>query len=192
MGELFERPLNQLLQDLGAARPTPGCGAAAALVAASGLALVRKALAVSAARAPEPRLVALLERADHLLPAFADYAMADQAAFQRLVKAQADTLEQDAARRQACAVPLASAHQCLQALDIAQHGWPLCAAVVRSDLLAGARLLHAALLAALTAVDADLVDLPPAEQQQVRASRAHLARRARQQLRHLMKRARQR
>jgi formiminotetrahydrofolate cyclodeaminase len=75
--------------------------------------------------------------------------------------------QKQAASRQACAVPLALAHCCLEALDLSVNAWPLTDPNVQSDAQAGAVLIHSGLSAALINVDADMgsLDNPTARDQ---------------------------
>ena len=141
-------------------RPTPGSGAAAAVVSDIGLALVLKWLRISEARGSEPARRRLLQTAESLIGRPGAFADADIRAFQAYLHASRDdTADLQTASRQACAVPLATAHSCLEALDLANEAWPRVAAVVRSDVQAGALLIHAGLSAALINVDADMASL---------------------------------
>ncbi len=144
-------------------RPTPGCGAAAAVVSDIGLALVLKGLRISEARGSEPARRRLLQTAEALIGRPGAFADADIRAFQAYLHASRDdTANLQTASRQACAVPLATAHSCLEALELASEAWPLVAIVVRSDVQAGALLIHAGLSAALINVDADMASLEDA------------------------------
>lgn len=144
-------------------RPTPGCGAAAAVVSDIGLALALKGLRVSESRGSESARRRLLKTAEGLIGRPGAFADADIRAFQNYLHASRDdTADLQTASRQACAVPLATAHSCLEALELANEAWPLVAAVVRSDVQAGALLIHAGLSAALINVDADMASLDDA------------------------------
>ena len=88
--------------------------------------------------------------ADDDMQAFSDYLSAAR---------EGEAEDKQAAARQACAVPLALAHCCLEALELAVDAWPLTDPNVQSDVQAGAVLIHAGLSAALINVDADMPSL---------------------------------
>lgn len=141
-------------------QPTPGCGAAAAVTADVGLALVVKGLRISEAHSSEPHRHELLQAAEALLGRAGVFADHDMQAFNDYLSAAREGLEQkQAAARQACAVPLALAHCCIEALELAITAWPCTAANVQSDIQAGAILIHAGLSTALINVDADMASL---------------------------------
>ncbi|WP_019341235.1 cyclodeaminase/cyclohydrolase family protein [Stutzerimonas stutzeri] len=147
-----------------ARQPTPGCGAAAAVTADIGLALVLKGLRISEAHASDPTRLELTQAAQALLGRPGAFADDDMQAFSEYLSAsREDEPEQkQAASRQACAVPLALAHCCLEALELAVNAWPCTAPIVQSDVQAGAVLIHAGLSAALINVDADMASLEDA------------------------------
>lgn len=157
---------NQTLADfrdaLGADRPTPSCGAASAVSASLGMALVGMAVRITRADATEadrPPLQDLLTRCDTLTESLGQQADADVRAFEAyLASAKEQRPEGPApeALRQALAVPLASARLCRQGLETARVALPLCKPGLRSDVVAGAGLLHAALGAVLLNLDANL------------------------------------
>lgn len=146
---------------MAARQPTPGCGAAAAVTAEIGLALVVKGLRISEAHESVPSRRALTHTAEALLGRPGAFADDDMQAFSEYLSAtrDGDPEDQQAAARQACAVPLALAHCCLQALELAATAWPCSAENVQSDIQAGAVLIHAGLSAALINVDADMASL---------------------------------
>lgn len=169
-------------------QPTPGCGPAAAVVADIGLALVLKALRISEARRSKAQRARLVEDAQALLGRPGAFADEDVQAFRDFLAANRDghPSERQAASRQACAVPLATAHACLQALGMAVEALPLVAKAVRSDVQAGALLIHAGLGAALINVDADLPAIPDeAERAQLGQTRQRLQEEADQRLKTL-------
>ncbi len=173
--------LERFRQDTAANRPTPGCGAVAAVSASLGLALVLKALRISQARQEDPRRQRLIEPVETLLERLGSFADDDMQAFSRYLQAarQPDDASDDdalqAAARQACAVPLATAHACLEALGLSVSALPLAIEVVRADIQAGALLIHSALSAALLNVDADLPCLSEQDsREQARAMRQRL------------------
>lgn len=142
-------------------QPTPGCGAAAAVTADVGLALVVKGLRISEAHSSEPHRHELLQAAEALLGRAGVFADHDMQAFNDYLSAarEGQSERKQAAARQACAVPLALAHCCIEALELAVAAWPCTAANVQSDIQAGAILINAGLSAALINVDADMVSL---------------------------------
>lgn len=158
-------------------QPTPGCGAAAAVTADIGLALVLKGLRISEAHGSDPTRRALLQAAEALLGRPGAFADDDVRAFGDYLNAARDgePEQKQAASRQACAVPLALAHCCLEALELAVDAWPCTDPNVQSDAQAGAVLIHAGLSAALINVDADVASLEDAvSRDQVAQSRTHL------------------
>ncbi|TRX75379.1 cyclodeaminase/cyclohydrolase family protein [Pseudomonas mangiferae] len=156
---------NQTLADfrdaLGADRPTPSCGAASAVSASLGMALVGMAVRITLADATEADrlpLQDLLSRCDTLTESLGQQADADVRAFDAYLASDKEHPEGPApeALRQALAVPLASARLCHQGLEAARAALPLCKPGLRSDVVAGAGLLHAALGAVLLNLDANL------------------------------------
>ncbi len=134
---------------------------AAAVTADIGLALVVKGLRISEAHGSEPARLELLRTAEALLGRPGAFADDDMQAFSDYLDAarSGEPEQKQAASRQACAVPLALAHCCLEALDLAVRAWPLTDPNVQSDAQAGAVLIHAGLSAALINVDADIGNL---------------------------------
>lgn len=154
---LWELTLAQF-REATAGRGMPGCGAVAAVVADCGLALVVKALRVSEKRERREGRVDLLQSAQVLLGRPGAFADDDVAAFQDYLDAE-DPEAQQMASRQACAVPLATARVCNEALAIAEAAWPEVVESVRCDVRAGALLIGAAIDAVLLNVEADLAGL---------------------------------
>ncbi|MGQ4877860.1 cyclodeaminase/cyclohydrolase family protein [Billgrantia sp. LNSP4103-1] len=145
-------------------RGMPGCGAAAAVSAALGMALVLKGLRLSDDRS------ALISRGDALCEALARLADDDIAVFGQFLAAakrapnaaeragkQEDEMER--AVESACRVPLEIARACRDALALSAEALPLTAERFHSDTRAGARLLHAALLAVLAGLEDNLQGL---------------------------------
>lgn len=160
-----------------ARQPTPGCGAAAAVTADIGLALVLKGLRISEAHGSDPVRHELLQAAEALLGRPGAFADDDMQAFDDYLSAarHGEVENKQAAARQACAVPLALAHCCLEALELAVDAWPRTDPIVQSDVHAGAVLIHAGLSAALINVDADMASLDDAaSQDQVGRTRRRL------------------
>ncbi len=176
---VWVQPLASYRAATAADKPTPGCGAAAAVTADIGLALVVKGLRISEAHAVDPVRQRLLQAAETLLGRPGTFADDDMQAFSDYLSAARDGEAEDkqAAARQACAVPLALAHCCLEALELAVDAWPLTDPNVQSDVQAGAVLIHAGLSAALINVDADRSSLnAAAARQQAGRTRRRLQR----------------
>lgn len=166
--ELWRESLAAFRAALAADAPTPGCGAAAAVTADLGLALVVKALRISRRHADSVALAEQLAQAESLLGRLGRFADEDMQAFSDYLQAaQRSDEARELAARQACAVPLASAHGCLQGLEIAVVARPLVRGALSSD-------VHAALSAALLNVDADLAQLSTAQAHRLRAARTRL------------------
>lgn len=176
MDDPWQARLAEFRGALASSAPMPGCGAAAAVVADLGLALVAKALRISQAHGGNGERSALLAEADRLLGRPGRFAEDDMQAFTAYLRAaQQDDAALAEAARQACAVPLATAHSCLQGLEVAVAAWPLAAGSLQSDVEAGARLLHVALTAVLLNVDANLAPIrPAADARRARAARQRL------------------
>lgn len=176
MSRVWTRPLAEFRDAAAANQPTPGCGAVAAVSADLGLALVLKGLRISDAHERTSRRRQLLEAAESMLGRPGAFADDDMQAFEAYLDSLHDDPEaRQQASRQACAVPLATARSCLQALELAVAAWPQTALHVRSDVHAGALLIHAALSAVLLNVDADLAALGDrVAQQQTRQARRRL------------------
>ncbi|MCQ4319010.1 cyclodeaminase/cyclohydrolase family protein [Stutzerimonas stutzeri] len=158
-------------------QPTPGCGAAAAVTADIGLALVLKGLRISEAHGSDPTRRALLQAAEALSGRPGAFADDDDRAFGDYLNAarEGEPEQKQAASRQACAVPLALAHCCLEALALAVDAWPCTDPNVQSDTRAGAMLIHAGLSAALINVDADMASIEDAaSRDQVAQTRTRL------------------
>lgn len=150
-----------------ARQPTPGCGAAAAVTADIGLALVLKGLRISEAHTSDPTRLELTQSAQALLGRPGAFADDDMQAFSEYLSAsrEDEPKQKQAASRQACAVPLALAHCCLEALELAVNAWPCTAPAWTSLWTIGAVLIHAGLSAALINVDADMASLDDASAQ---------------------------
>ncbi|UPQ83215.1 cyclodeaminase/cyclohydrolase family protein [Pseudomonas knackmussii] len=160
-----------------ARQPTPGCGAAAAVTADIGVALVLKGLRISEAHGSDPVRHELLQAAEALLGRPGAFADDDMQAFDDYLSAarHSEVEDKQAAALQACAVPLALAHCCLEALELAVDAWPRTDPIVQSDVQAGAVLIHAGLSAALINVDADMTSLEdPSAQDQAGRTRRRL------------------
>ncbi len=139
-----------------AERALPGCGAVTAVSADLAVALIVKALRVSAAHG-DASCDALLVEARTLLGRPGAFAADDVAVF-------AEYLKDDEGRapdlsRQACAVPLATAHVCVEALGIAERALPMVESSLRCDVEAAVPLLSACVDAVLLNVEADMQGL---------------------------------
>lgn len=149
---LWQLPLAQFRHAV-AERALPGCGAVAAVTADLAVALIVKALRVSAAHG-DAACAALLAEARSLLGrpgAFADDDVAVFAEYLDGDEGQASDLS-----RQACAVPLATAHACVEAQGIAERAWPMVEPSLRCDVEAAVLLLGACVDAVLLNVEADM------------------------------------
>ena len=137
---------------IAAAQPTPGCGAAAAVTADIGLALILKGLRISEVHGTGAERQHLVRSAETLLGR-----------------------------------PGAFADDDMQALGFAVSAWPLVLPMLRSDVQAGAMLVHAGLSAALINVDADLPMVEDvAERDLVAQARQRLQEQADERLRRLL------
>lgn len=137
-----------------AERALPGCGAVTAVSADLAVALIVKALRVSAAHG-SASCEALLAEARALLGRPGAFADDDVAVFSDFLKGdQAPELS-----RQACAVPLATAHACVEALGTAERALPMVEPSLRCDVEAAVLLLSACADAVLLNVEADMDEL---------------------------------
>ena len=141
---VWTQRLAEFREATAARQPTPGCGAAAAVTADIGLALVVKGLRISEAHGSDAARLELLQAAESLLGRPGAFADDDVQAFRGYLDAarSGEPEQKQAASRQACAVPLALAHCCLEALDLAVKAWSLTDPNVQSDAQAGAVLIH--------------------------------------------------
>ncbi len=174
---LWQLPLAQFRNAV-AERALPGCGAVAAVTADLAVALIVKALRVTAGQRDDDRCSALLDEARALLGRPGAFADDDVAVFREVLKDQHDDRLASSAARQACAVPLATAHACIEALGIAERALLLVDPALRCDVEAAVLLLVACVDAVLLNVDADLQGLDDAqarERVQVRAERLAIA-----------------
>ncbi|WP_028240140.1 cyclodeaminase/cyclohydrolase family protein [Stutzerimonas azotifigens] len=194
---LWQLSLQAYLERTGTGGAAPGCGPAAALTLATGLALVTKGLHLARAHQETPERTALLERAAALQDRLAQLADDDAQAFAEYLQARRERASGDAltgelrhATRRTCAVPLATAHEGLEALGLALAAWPETTTELQSDTLAGALLIHAGIGAALIGVEADLKALDEAtEREQAARARDHAREEADRCLAELRRRA---
>ncbi|APQ10670.1 hypothetical protein BJP27_03800 [Pseudomonas oryzihabitans] len=164
---LWQQTLAQFRDGTGSTLPTPGSGSAATLAAVLGVALVLKGLKISQQRQPVTRHAELIALGERLQEALSTCADADVQAFANYLEADRQAngaASEEGERRQqalnlaaanAIQIPIATAQLCLEGLDLAVIATPLTVEPLRSDALAGGRLLHGALGAVLTTVDAD-------------------------------------
>ncbi|QDD88590.1 cyclodeaminase/cyclohydrolase family protein [Pseudomonas oryzihabitans] len=164
---LWQQTLAQFRDGTGSTLPTPGSGSAATVAAVLGIALVLKGLKISQQRQPVTRHAELITLGERLQEALSTCADADVQAFANYLEADRQAngaVSEEGERRQqalnlaaanAIQIPIATAQLCLEALDLAVIATPLTVEPLRSDALAGGRLLHGALGAVLTTVDAD-------------------------------------
>ncbi|WP_197038287.1 cyclodeaminase/cyclohydrolase family protein [Billgrantia saliphila] len=158
------------------ARAMPGCGAAAAVSAGFGLALVLKGLRLSDARAPSAQRSGMIARGDALGDALARLADEDVAVFENYLSAvkrshgapqrveqRDDKTELERAIESTCRVPLEIARACRDGLALSVEALPQTAERLQSDTRAGARLLHAGLNAVLVGLADNLGDLADPE-----------------------------
>jgi len=181
--QLMDRSLAAFRHDL-ANRTTPGCGAAAAVAADFGLALIEKGIAISAGDNPSPESVSLahqLEKCSGRLSTFADE---DAEAFAAFLKSSGCGASAPAAgasdERQSSTcpeaklineVPLNAAVTCLDGMRLVESALLATSPSLRSDVLAGARMLHCSLQILLRVVDENLAVLDEQLQNQLRAER---------------------
>lgn len=161
----------------------PGCGAAAAVCAGLGLALVLKGLRLSEARSSVPVRVALIERGDDLRDTLARLGDADVAAFERYLEIMKQPhAKPEQARRhdqlaraieKTCRVPLEIACASRDGLALGVEALEQTSARLRSDTQAGLRLMHAGLNAVLIGFDDNLADIDDAALRNVLAQERH-------------------
>lgn len=157
---LLDLTLRELLERLGSSDPTPGGGAAAAVVGALGAALVEMTANLTIGR---PRFAEIDDRARGMERRAADLraklsalSNADADAFERVSAAyklpRADEAQRaarsqaiQAALREAAEVPVQTASLSAQVLELAEEAAPILNPAVISDVLVGALLAHSAL-----------------------------------------------
>jgi formiminotetrahydrofolate cyclodeaminase len=177
-GSLLDLTVRELLERLASAAPTPGGGAAAALAAAMGAALVQMTANLTIGR---PRLAEVQEQAQAIQAQAArlgarleELADADAEAYARVTAAYAlarDTEEQRVARSAAiqqalggaAGVPLQVVQVCAEVLDVCQAAAPVLNQSVISDVMVGALLAHAGLEAAAVNVEVNLAGITSRE-----------------------------
>lgn len=176
-------------------RSTPGCGAAAALNGCLGLSLILKGVRLHRGESgPDPQRRRLIDEGDALQQALAEAVDDDAAAFDDYLQAQRrssdDAAESDPcdsaireAREASIRIPLAAAERCRQGLALAVEALPLTSPAMRSDTLAGATMLGAALEALLIGAEANLEALPDHATRQTLEARCEALRREVRELR---------
>ncbi len=160
---MTERSIEQFLDDLASANPTPGGGSAAAIMGAMGAALVSMVCNVSFGKkgceAAEPELRNMLVRSEELRRRLAAMVAEDIAAFDSLMAAYklAKSSDEEKARRaetiQACLerateVPLECARACFQVVGMARRAADLGYKHVISDVGVGVAAADSALRSA--------------------------------------------
>ena len=176
-------------------RSTPGCGAAAALNGCLGLSLILKGVRLHRGESgPDHHRRRLIDDGDALQQALAEAVDDDAAAFDDYLQAQRrssdDAAESDPcdsalreAREASIRIPLAAAERCRQGLALAVEALPLTSPAMRSDTLAGATMLGAALEALLIGAEANLAALPDHAARQTLEARCEALRREVRELR---------
>jgi formiminotetrahydrofolate cyclodeaminase len=168
---IFDLTLGEFLGRLGSSDPTPGGGAAAAVVGALGAALVEMTANLTLGR---PRLAdvqeqarRIQERAAELRARLEQLGDADAEAFDRVTAAyrlpRADDAQKaartqaiQAALRVAADVPLETARISAEVVELAEEAAPVLNAAVISDVLVGALMAQAALNGAALNVEINL------------------------------------
>jgi formiminotetrahydrofolate cyclodeaminase len=171
---IFDLTLGEFLERLGSSAPTPGGGAAAAVVGALGAALIEMTANLTIGR---PRLVDVQEQATRIAHQAADLrgrlehlGDADAEAFDRVTAAyklpRADDAQKaarteaiQAALRVAADVPLDTARISAEVVQLAEEAAPLLNAAVISDVLVGALMAQAALNSAALNVEINLASM---------------------------------
>ena len=137
-------------------RPGAGLGPWQLSLADLAMALIVKALRVSAAHG-DAACNALLADARSLLGRPGAFADDDVAVFSEYLKDNEGRVPE--LSRQACAVPLATAHACVEALGIAERALPMVEPSLRCDVEAAVLLLSACVDAVLLNVEADMDEM---------------------------------
>ena len=163
--------LSELLDRLGSSDPSPGGGAAAALVGALGAALVQMTASLTIGRPRfaevQAQAAEIIERAGALRARLAALADADASAYAQVSGAYRMPRDDDAqkaarsaaiqaALQSAARVPLDTAHACAEVLQLAEEAVPLLNAMVISDVVVGALLAESGLESAAVNVEINL------------------------------------
>jgi formiminotetrahydrofolate cyclodeaminase len=175
---IFDLPLGEFLEQLGSSAPTPGGGAAAAVVGALGAALIQMTANLTIGK---PRLVevqdqavSIEQRAAELRGSLERLGDADAEAFDRVTSAyrlpRADEGQRadrgraiQAALRLAADVPLETARVSADVISLAEEAAPLLNPAVISDVLVGALLAQSAVNSAALNVEINLAAMTDAE-----------------------------
>jgi methenyltetrahydrofolate cyclohydrolase len=174
---IFDLTLGEFLDRLGSSDPTPGGGAAAAVVGALGAALIEMTANLTLGR---PRLAdvqdqahSIERRASDLRTRLQKLGDADAEAFDQVTAAyklpRADDAQKaarteaiQAALRVAADVPLESARISAEVVELADEAAPVLNAAVISDVLVGALMAQAALSSAGLNVEINLASMTDA------------------------------
>lgn len=174
---IFDLHLGEFLANLGSSSPTPGGGAAAAVVGALGAALVEMTANLTIGK---PRLADVQEQANSIQQRAGDLRArlerlgdADADAFERVTAAyklpRADDAQKQqrtqaiqAALLQAADVPLETARVAAEVVALAEEAAPLLNPAVISDVLVGALLAQAAVSSAGLNVEINLAAMTDA------------------------------
>jgi len=174
---IFDLTLGEFLDRLGSSDPTPGGGAAAAVVGALGAALIEMTANLTLDR---PRLAdvqdqahSIERRASDLRARLQKLGDADAEAFDQVTAAyklpRADDAQKaarteaiQAALRVAADVPLESARISAEVVELAEEAAPVLNAAVISDVLVGALMAQAALSSAGLNVEINLASMTDA------------------------------
>jgi formiminotetrahydrofolate cyclodeaminase len=174
---IFDLRLGEFLEQLGSSAPTPGGGAAAAVVGALGAALIEMTANLTIGK---PRLVDVEEqamsiehRASDLRTSLERLGEADAEAFDRVTTAyrlpRADDTQRSeraraiqAALRLAADVPLETARVSAQVIALADEAAPVLNPAVISDVLVGALLAQSAVNSAALNVEINLASMTDA------------------------------
>jgi formiminotetrahydrofolate cyclodeaminase len=174
---IFDLPLGEFLEQLGSASPTPGGGAAAAVVGALGAALIQMTanLTIGKPRLAdvEAQAISVEQRAGDLRGGLERLADADVEAFARVTAAyrlpRADDAQRaeraraiQAALRLAADVPLETARVSADVIALADEAAPVLNAAVISDVLVGALLAQSAVNSAALNVEINLAAMTDA------------------------------
>jgi formiminotetrahydrofolate cyclodeaminase len=175
---IFDLRLGEFLEQLGSSAPTPGGGAAAALVGALGASLIQMTanLTIGKPRLAdvEAQAIRVEQRAGDLRGSLERLADADAEAFARVTAAyrlpRADDAQRaergraiQAALRLAADVPLETAHVSAEVIALAEEAAPVLNAAVISDVLVGALLAQSAVNSAALNVEINLAAMTDAD-----------------------------
>jgi formiminotetrahydrofolate cyclodeaminase len=171
---LESQSIKSYLQALASGEPTPGGGAAAALTAAQGAALLAMVCNLTIGKAKfaqfETELRSILHAAEQAYMAMLGQAEKDMAAFENVMAAYRSpkTTEQEATVRSAqiqsalkasAEVPFNLYKMCLSMFPLADRLEKICSPSVLSDVIVGRHLLQAALLSAQANIEQNLLSI---------------------------------